>query len=126
MRAFIASSATLAVLAAPAVSLAACNDSQGLCMVLGKFGDLIQTVTPIVVALALLAFFWGLAMYMLNLGTEGDKDKKKGRDLMMYGVLTLFVIVSVWGLVQILQATFLPNGTNTGSAPPVPYLIPSR
>lgn len=122
MKRFLLASSSALVLVAPLSAFAACN-GQGLCNVLGKIADLIQTVTPIVVALALLAFFWGLAMYMLHLGGEGDKDKKKGRDLMLYGVLTLFVIVSVWGLVQILSYTVFGTSQTTAGPPQIPYLI---
>lgn len=77
------------------------------------FAELIGLATPVVVALALLGFFWGLATYLLNLGSGGeDKDKKKGREIMVYGIITLFVMVSVWGIVNMIQATFqVGNGT---------------
>jgi len=89
--------------------------------VLGTFGGLLNVLTPIVVALALLAFFWGLAMYVMNFSGD-DKDKKKGRDMMTYGILALFVIVSVWGLVSILQNTFgLEDAEQTKE---LPYIIP--
>lgn len=76
-----------------------------------SIGELIGVLTPIIVALALMAFFWGLAMYVLNFSGE-DKDKKKGRDMMVYGLLVLFVMVSVWGIVNILQSTFDINPNN--------------
>ena len=104
---------------APAVAFAAPND--GLMGVLSIVGRLISALTPIVVAIALLAFFWGLASYLLNFSGE-DKDKKKGRDMMMYGVLALFVMVSVWGLVTILRNTFQLGKTDV--TPDVPYIIP--
>lgn len=77
-----------------------------------SIGELIGVLTPIIVALALMAFFWGLAMYVLNFSGE-DKDKKKGRDMMVYGLLVLFVMVSVWGIVNILQSTFDINPNNS-------------
>ncbi len=82
---------------------------QGLERVICTVGMLIGGITPVITALALLGFFWGLAMYVLNFSGE-EKDKKKGRDIMVYGVLTLFVMVSIWGIVQVIQATFLPTG----------------
>ncbi len=77
-----------------------------------KFGELISILTPVVVALALLAFFWGLAMYVLHF-TGDDKDKKKGREMMVYGLVVLFVMISVWGIVNILQNTFGLQGSDT-------------
>lgn len=86
----------------PAVALAATVDS-----VLDKMGNLIGTATPIIVALALLYFFWGLARYILN---SGDEEKKaEGRNIMIWGIIALFVMISVWGLVNILANTFSVN-----------------
>lgn len=66
--------------------------------------DLINLATPIVVALALLYFFWGLAQYILNAGNE-DK-KKEGRAIMIWGILALFIMVSVWGIINVIRDTF--------------------
>ncbi|PIP86616.1 hypothetical protein COV42_00215 [Candidatus Campbellbacteria bacterium CG11_big_fil_rev_8_21_14_0_20_44_21] len=65
--------------------------------------NLINTLTPIVVALALLYFFWGLARFILASGNEVEKDK--GKDMMLYGIIALFVMVSVWGIVGLLGDT---------------------
>ena len=91
-------------------------------------GALVFLVTPMVVALALLGFFWGLAMYMFSLsGGEGaqahsmygapasPQGKQAGRTVMLYGIITLFVMVSIWGIVNVLQSTF---GLSGGSITP--------
>jgi uncharacterized membrane-anchored protein len=105
MKKFIQSAGVTALAFAPALVFA-----RSLADAINSFGDLIGILTPIIVAIALLAFFWGLAMYVLNFSGE-DKDKKKGRDMMVYGILVLFVMVSVWGLVNLLQQQFLGTGT---------------
>ncbi len=72
--------------------------------ILDVFGDLINLATPIVVALALLYFFWGLATFVLN---SGNKDKRdEGRNIMIWGIIALFVMVSVWGIVNVVRDTF--------------------
>jgi len=84
--------------------------------------DLVQQASPIVAALALLAFFWGLAMYLFNF-TGKDEDKKKARDLMVYGVLGIFMVVSILGIVVMLQNTFNLDGKATVNPPVIdnPY-----
>ncbi len=94
----------------------------GLEKVLLDVGKLVSMLTPILIGLALLAFFWGLAMYLLNFNGE-EKEKTKGRDVMLYGVITLFVVVSVWGLVAILQQTFGLSGANNPSTMTIPCII---
>lgn len=73
-----------------------------LTTVVEKIGDLIAAITPIIVALALVYFFWGLAKYILASG-EG---KDEGKSMMIWGIIALFVMVSVWGLVGLIGNTF--------------------
>lgn len=84
--------------------------------VTNTIGDLVDLVTPIVVALALVFFFWSLASYFIG----KEEDKKKSVQGMIYGVLILFVMVSVWGIVNVLQDTFNVGGTQTIPVPEVP------
>jgi len=83
--------------------------------VLTTIGELIGTATPIVVALALLYFFWGLATFILSAGDEDNR--KKGREVMIWGIIALFIIVSVWGLIGLVQQTL---GLDTDSTITVP------
>ena len=84
--------------------------AQTVVTIVGTIGALIVTVTPVIVALALLYFFWGLAKYILAAGDETAQGE--GKRIMIWGIIALFVIVSVWGLVQVLNTTF---GINQGT-----------
>ncbi|HEY4515709.1 MAG TPA: hypothetical protein VJH67_00800 [Candidatus Paceibacterota bacterium] len=76
---------------------------------------LVNLLIPIVFALALLFFFWGLAQYIL---ASGDASKlEEGRNKMVWGVVALFVMASVWGLVRFIQTEFK---ITDNSAIPVP------
>lgn len=80
-------------------------------------GDLIDLATPIVVALALVYFFYGLANLIFN---SAESDKRKGAiQTMIYGIIALFVMVSVWGIVNVLQDTFNVGGNQTITPPSV-------
>ena len=72
--------------------------------ILGVVAQLVGAATPIVVALALIYFFWGLANFILSSG-EADK-RKEAVAIMIYGIIALFVMVSIWGVVNVLQSTF--------------------
>jgi hypothetical protein len=62
--------------------------------------DLIQNIIiPLVFALAMLFFFWGIAKYIRSTGT----DKEEGKKIMTWGVIALFVMASVWGIVRTVQ-----------------------
>ena len=64
----------------------------------------------VLLTLALVMFFWGMIKYIKSLGSE--KDKRDGKDLMIWGIIALAVMVSVWGLVNIVISTIgLDNET---------------
>jgi hypothetical protein len=81
---------------------------------LSIFGGLVSTSIGILITLALAVFFWGLVKYLFNLG--GEKGHEQGKHLMIYGIVALFVMVSVWGLVQFVQSFFGINGNSGGPA----------
>ncbi len=61
------------------------------------FTDLIRLIIPVIIGLALLAFFWGLVKFIVNI--QGDvKAVKEGKNLMIWGVIAFFVMISVWGI----------------------------
>jgi hypothetical protein len=79
-----------------------------------QIGSFINLATPIVVALALLGFFWGLAVYIFQSGT--DEKRKKGLSIMIWGIIALFVMLSVFGIINALQST-LGVGNGAVSTP---------
>jgi hypothetical protein len=84
---------------------------------LKSFGQLVSTALPIVVGLALLGFFWGLAMFIF--GANDEDKRKEGRSIMIWGVVALFVMVAVWGLVNFL-GTAIGVTPGTGGTPNTP------
>jgi phosphotransferase system glucose/maltose/N-acetylglucosamine-specific IIC component len=65
---------------------------------------LLRSLVPVLVGAALLVFIGGLAQYVFQAGDQGAVETGKNR--MIAGVVGLFVIATVWGLVQIVGATF--------------------
>ena len=106
----------------PLVSFAATpNDFPSLIQFI--IDDLISPLVLLVASVAFLAFLWGIARYIFSAGDENKKEY--GRYIMVYGVIALFVMVSVWGLVQILKNTFFegsgtPVDINTDNSNPSP------
>ena len=87
--------------------------------ILNYIQTFIRTATPIVVGLAVLFFLYGLMKFILAAGNEDAKDE--GKRIMIWGVIALFVMVSVWGLVQLLGQNL---GVNVTSSPAVGGLTP--
>jgi hypothetical protein len=61
-------------------------------------------VVPVIIALAVLVFLWGVVNYFfLNAGDE--QKRTESRAFILWGILGLVVLFSVWGLVNILLST---------------------
>ena len=79
--------------------------------------NLIQTIVgrliPILVAVALIYFIWGLLQFILSAGGE---DHEAGKTKMWWGIIALFVIVSIWGIVAYIGNVF--GISQGGSATP--------
>ena len=78
-----------------------------------KLGDLFNYVTcmisnsviPLIFALAVAVFVWGVVQYVIN--TDDEAKRAKGK---LWGIIALAVMVSVWGLVDVLGNTFGVTG----------------
>ncbi len=78
---------------------------------------LLQSVVVVIFALALLWFIYGVAQYV---GSDVGSKKAEAAANMGYSILAMFVMVSVWGLVRLLQDTLrldnaAPKYPNFGS-----------
>lgn len=62
-------------------------------------------VIPFIFALAFIVFIWGIFTYFIAGGHDEEK-RGLGKNLILYGILGFFVMVSVWGLVNILTGSF--------------------
>lgn len=65
---------------------------------------------PVLIAIALVVFFSGVAKFI----GSGDNEEKRqsGRNIMVYGIIVLFVMFAFWGLVKIItQSFFLTDPT---------------
>src|SRR3989338_2165832 len=62
-----------------------------------------NALVPLVLAVAFLVFIWGLYQYFI---AGSEEDKKQGRSLMIWGILAFFVMLTVFGIVNVLVSTF--------------------
>lgn len=69
-------------------------------------------LVPVLFAVAFIVFLWG-AFNTFILGANSEDVKDKGKSLMLWGLIGFFVMVSVWGLVNILTGSVGLNTTQT-------------
>ena len=75
-----------------------------------------SAIIPLLFAAALVAFIYGVVQYVIN--ANNSEKRKEGSQYMVWGIVGLFVMISVWGLVGVLSNTFTLNNT----APILPQL----
>ncbi len=81
---------------------------------------IINLLIPLIIGLAIVYFLWGVLQYVAKGHDQEKRDEAK--NIMIWGIIAIFVMVSVWGLVGILRNTFqLEGGTIT-----YPTIIPGR
>ncbi len=65
---------------------------------------ILTPLVSLIVGFTVVYFLWGTSKYILH---GGDVVKREeGRKSMFYGIIAIFVMVSVWGLVNMLVGTF--------------------
>ena len=86
-----------------------------------RFGQLLNAVVPVLIALGVLYFVWGVVTYVI---ASDEEAKKKGRDRIIFGIIGLAVVIGLWGLVNLLRNTFGLNNSQRFDVPTVPIVQP--
>lgn len=74
-----------------------------------------SSVVPLLFAIAVVAFIWGAIKFFI-IDVDEEAKREQGRQFMLWGIIALAVMISVWGLVKVLAVTF---GIDTGFLPKV-------
>jgi hypothetical protein len=75
-----------------------------------------DVLVPVLFAVAFIAFIYGIAKaYIFSGGSE--EAVKKGHSLILWGIIGFVVMISLWGLVNVVASTF---GLTGNSAPALP------
>ena len=93
------------------------NIGQSLVNLLGTTNVLLQMIYGMAFTIGLLTFFFGLIKYLIP-GSAGQ-GKKEGLEYMGFGILTLFVMVGIWGLVGFISGNL---GIGIGGDIPTPSI----
>jgi len=66
--------------------------------------SIINAAIPIMISIAFIVFFWGLSKFVI--GADNDAEIKKGKEFMLWGVLALFLLISVRTILGLLSNEF--------------------
>lgn len=70
--------------------------------------NIITAATAIVIGLGVVYYLWGVASSILKSGEGGAKGWENFRTHVLWGVLIIFVMVSIWGILRVLSNTLFP------------------
>lgn len=70
----------------------------------GIIGVINTIVVPLITAFSFAVFIYGVVNYFF-LNGDNDSKREEGRQFILWGVIGLAVIFSVWGFVSILLST---------------------
>ena len=76
-----------------------------------KLADVVRSLITVInmavgvlVPLALVIFFYGLVKYIYN--SSDATAHKEGRETIFWSLLALFVLISIWGILALLNTAF--------------------
>lgn len=97
-----------------------CIPTTGIGGILATIQSFLNGIIPILIALGVVYFVWGVVKFMI---ADSEEAKTKGKDHIIYGIIGFAVIVGLWGLVNIVVGTFGLGGAgqlNVPSLAPLP------
>ncbi len=76
-----------------------------------KLGDVVKyvacflegTIVPFLISLSIGVFVYGMVKFI---GTQESSEREQGKQFMLWGIIALAVMFSIWGLIAILGNTF--------------------
>lgn len=113
-------SALTLLLATPYVASAQGRNFDTLQDAIRSIGDLIELVIPVLIGVAVLVFIYGVVKFIASAGKEDAR--KEGARVMIGGIIGLFVILSVFALVRVLQDTLGVDNENTVDIQDIPSI----
>lgn len=74
------------------------------CLIDKVIDQIINPLIPVLIGIGLIVFFWGIIQFVLN--ADSEEKRSTGKQHMMWGIIGIFIMVSVWGIIYLLQDFF--------------------
>ncbi|MBI1975744.1 MAG: hypothetical protein HYS59_01945 [Candidatus Vogelbacteria bacterium] len=82
----------------------ATRDQSTVQTILVQVQSILNIIIPIVITIAVIYFMWGLVEYISS--AKDSSNRAEGREIMTWGLVALFVLVSVYSLVLLVGRSF--------------------
>jgi len=109
----------------PSVASQTTCTGNGLGKIICQIQQILNSIIPVLMALGIVYFIWGIVRFMI---ADGEEAKTKGKDQIIYGLIGFAVIVGLWGLINLVVKTFnlstaAPTGININGTSSVCSLV---
>lgn len=84
------------------------------------FTRLMNVATILLISAAVVFFLWGVLQFVMSAGD--DEAREKGKSHIIWGIIGIAVMASVWSLVSFVTSTAGVAGNTPVAAPAVPTL----
>ena len=88
----------------------------GLQTNLGEFRALLNTLIPVLIALAVVVLLWGLVKYIRGAGDE--KARADGKHMMLWSIIAIIIMLSLFGIISWIQSAVGLSGTASSYTTP--------
>lgn len=78
-----------------------------------------NTLIPLIFGIALLVFIWGMFRFFIY-GAHKDDEREKGKNLMIYALVGFVLMVSIWGIVNLVAGGLGFTGQQVQNIPTTP------
>jgi hypothetical protein len=103
---FLATSLLMAVF--PLLSFA--QVPQDIFGLVGLFLGWFSKIVPFLLAVIVLIVFWNLTQFILH--TDDEAEREKYKQFMIWSVVSMFLILSFWGIIAFFVSSFFGSGLN--------------
>lgn len=82
---------------------------------------IINPIILLLMSVAFLVFVWGMVQFLSNQGSGEEKSIGEGKKHMMWGLIGLFIMISVFGIMRLIVSSLGLEGP-----PGTPIVIPGQ
>lgn len=86
-----------------------------------------RSLVPLLIGAAIVVFLYGVLVFIIKASAGDAAGRKDGINFMIFGIIGIAVMVSVWGLVAFVTNTFGTTGAvpqfNTATSGSRPYVF---
>lgn len=88
--------------------------------IMTMFNGVLVNFVRVGLGVAVVVFIWGIVKMILGMSRgEADKAIQEGKSRMIWGIVALFLIVSIWGVTALLAEIVGVTGASTTQSTPI-------